>query len=96
MTIFYSKCRKKHALRECPTNSTEVCRICEAKNSTNQCPYLPEIKAAYAADQEVVNALYVMAPQQPSQPHLTCTSQSHFIFPYAHNHMSNVPMPWQT
>lgn len=62
LSMFCSKCRKKHALRECPADSIEVCQICEAEHSTHQCPSLPNIKVAYLADQGDVNAFYVMAP----------------------------------
>lgn len=65
LVMFCSKCRKKHALSECPVDSIEVCRICEAEHFTHQCPSLPEIKAAYLAYQGAINALYAMAPQRP-------------------------------
>lgn len=83
---------KKHALRECPTNSIEVFQICEAEHSTDQFPSLPEIKVAYLENHEAVNALYAMAPQRPWQPHRTGMSQSHFHVPYTHNQMWNIPM----
>lgn len=93
--MFYSKYRKKHALRECPTDSIEVCRICEAKHSTDQCPSLPQIKSTYLADHGVINALYAMAPQRPWQPRATGMSQPHYQVPYTKNQIWNIPMPWQ-
>ena len=74
-------------MRECPTDSIEVCQTCEVEHSTDQCPSLPEIKVAYLADQGVVNALYAMVPQRPWKPHPTGMSQSYFQVPYTQNQM---------
>lgn len=93
LAVFYSKCRKKHLLGECPVSSIEVCQICEVDLSNDKCPSLPEIKVAYLVDQEVVNALYAMAPQRTWKPRCVGMSQQHFQFPYTQNHMWNIPMP---
>jgi len=96
LVVFYSICRKKHPLRECPASSIEVCQICEDDHSTDKCPSLPKIKATYLVDQEVVNSLYAMAPQKqwPSRP--TSMSQQHSQFPYTKNQMCNFRMPFET
>lgn len=96
MAVFCPKCRKKHALRECPTDSIEICQLCETEHSTDQCPSLPQLKEACMADQGDVNALYAMNPQRPWKPCPPGMSESNFQFPYAQNQTWNIPMPWQT
>lgn len=93
MAVFYSKCRKKHPLRECLASSIEVCQTCEADHSTDKCPSLPEIKATYLVDQEYVNALDAMKPQKSWQPHCASMTQQHFQFPYTQNQMWNFSIP---
>lgn len=80
---------------ECPVDSIDVCRICEAEHSIDHCPSLPEIRGAYIVDQGVVKALYAIAPKRLWKPHPTSMSQSHFQFFCAQNQMWNILMPWQ-
>ena len=44
LTVFCSRCRKKHPLRECPLDNIEICGICEQNHDTKSCPSLPELK----------------------------------------------------
>jgi len=43
MAVFCSKCRRKHAERECPLNAIEICGICPLEHSTEKCPSLPKL-----------------------------------------------------
>jgi len=49
LSIFCPKCRKKHALRECPLDlkSVETCVICVENHDTNECTSIPGLKAVY-------------------------------------------------
>ena len=49
LAIFCPKCRKKHALRECPLDVkvVETCVICSEKHETKNCPSLPGLKAVF-------------------------------------------------
>ena len=49
LAIFYPKCRRKHALRECPLDEkfVETCVICSEKHETKSCPSLPSLKAVF-------------------------------------------------
>lgn len=39
LAIYYPRCRKKHALHECPLNKTNICILCIGKHVTNECEY---------------------------------------------------------
>lgn len=47
LAIFCPRCTRRHPRNECPLNSIGVCSVCEEDHSTNQCPSLLELKAAY-------------------------------------------------
>lgn len=42
LSIFCSRCRRNHPLRECPLDikETNKCAICADKHATKKCPYL--------------------------------------------------------
>jgi hypothetical protein len=44
MSIFFTKCRHKHPLKECPLNTIEACAICEHAHPTKMCPSLPGLE----------------------------------------------------
>lgn len=46
LSICFSKCRKKHALREFPLDikSVETCVICAKNNDAKECPSIPGLK----------------------------------------------------
>jgi hypothetical protein len=48
--IFCPKCRKKHALHECPLDNIKMCKICARLHTTEDCPSLPGLKAVYQND----------------------------------------------
>ena len=49
LAIFCPKCRKKHALRECPLDakSVETCMICSESHETKDCPSIPSLKVVF-------------------------------------------------
>jgi len=74
LSIFCPKCRKKHALRECPLDSKaiETCVICVDNHDTKECPSLLGLKAVFNDEGilEPVDSLYFIAkiPWQNPQP----------------------------
>jgi len=49
LSIFCPKCRKKHALRECPLDlkRVETCVICVENHDTKECTSIPGLKSVY-------------------------------------------------
>ena len=41
LSIFCSKCRKRHPLKECPLNTVSICGICMEDHVMEDCPSLP-------------------------------------------------------
>ena len=77
LSIFCPKCRKKHAMRECPLDSKfiETCVICTDNHDTKECPSLLGLKVIFNDEgiSELVDPLYFLAkiPWQnpkPNQP----------------------------
>ena len=63
LAIFCSKCRKKHALRECPleTQVVETCVICSETHETKDCPSIPGLKAVFQEDPSMLESLCFIA-----------------------------------
>ena len=63
MAIFCPKCRKKHALRECPLDEkvVETCMICSENHETKDCPSIPGLKAVFQEDPNSMESLYFVA-----------------------------------
>jgi len=68
LAIFCPRCIRKHPRNECPLHSIEVCFVCEIDYPTNQCPPLPEIKAAYQRAKGATEPLYYMNQRRPHGP----------------------------
>jgi len=68
LAIFYSKCREKHPLRECPLEKVPICTICEKDHETQQCPALLGIKAALQPTEEEAEVVYLMTQRRQWQP----------------------------
>ena len=73
LSIFCPRCRKKHAIGECPLDSKtiETCAICADNHDTKEFPSLPGLKAVFNDEgiPEQVDPLYFIAkrPWQNSQ-----------------------------
>ena len=59
LAIFCPKCRKKHALRECPLDAkvVETCVICSENHETKDCPSIPGLKAVFQEDPNSIESL---------------------------------------
>jgi hypothetical protein len=47
LSIFCSKCRKRHPLRECPLDNVSICAICAKDHKIEDCPSLPGLHAIF-------------------------------------------------
>jgi len=63
LAIFFPKCRKKHALRECPLDAkvVETCMICSENHETKDCPSIPGLKAVFQEDPNSMESLHFVA-----------------------------------
>eukprot|EP00253_Pinus_taeda_P004263 PITA_04263 len=63
LAIYFSKCRKKHAIRECPLDAkvVETCVICSENHETKDCPSIPGLKAVFQEDQNTIESLCFVA-----------------------------------
>ena len=52
LTIFCSKCRKRHSLMECPLNTMIICGFCIDKHQTVNCPSFPELQTIFKVENE--------------------------------------------
>ena len=65
LSIFCSKCRQKHPLRECPLNNVELCGLCEQGHPTNLFPTILKLKATMQGNEEEVEQAYFVSQQKP-------------------------------
>jgi hypothetical protein len=68
LSIFCSKCRKKHPLREFPLNSVQVCLICELDHATDQCPFLLGVKESMKETNEEAKVVYLITQRRQWHP----------------------------
>jgi len=63
LAIFCPKCRKKHALRECPLDAkvVETCMICSESHETKDCPSNPGLKVVFQEDPNSVESLFFVS-----------------------------------
>ena len=63
LAIFCPKCRKKHALRECPLDAkvVETCMICSENHETKDCPSILGLKAFFQEDPNSMVSLCFVA-----------------------------------
>jgi len=98
LSIFCPKCRKKHALRECPLDSKaiETCVICVDNHDTKECPSLPGLKFVFNDEgiSEPVYPLYFIAkiPWKNPQPN---QSQGFRSQQFASSSQNNWNLAWQ-
>ena len=67
--IFFPKCRKKHALHECPLDNIKMCEICARSHNTKHCPSLPRLKEGYQGANKTLEQSYYVTPRRPWKPH---------------------------
>jgi len=63
LAIFCPKCRKKHALRECPLDAkvVDTCVICSENHETKDCPSIPGLKTVFQEDPNTLESLCFVA-----------------------------------
>ena len=54
LSIFCSKCRKRHPLKECPLNTIRICGICMESHSTEDYPSLPRLQVVFKQGNDLV------------------------------------------
>ena len=52
LTIFCSKCRKRHPLKECPLNTIRICGFCIENHQMENYPSFPELQAIFKEGNE--------------------------------------------
>ena len=62
LSIFCSKCRKRHPLKEYPLSTISICGICMENHSTEYCPSLPGLQAVFKQRNDPI-----VPPLQPTQ-----------------------------
>lgn len=57
---YYPRCGKKHALHECPLNTTNICILCNNDHPTNECDYLTIAQMSVVAPNMGMNYMGAM------------------------------------
>jgi hypothetical protein len=52
LTIFCSRCKKRHPLKNCPLNVVSLCGLCVEEHETDSYPALPRLQAIYKGASE--------------------------------------------
>ena len=102
MAVFCPKCRKKHALKDCPLENIQVCAFGTENHDIFHCSkvkILQNCNVEANTDMENVYFMGAKRPWQPRPPPPGMFPNQNFQFP-AQDHMYaqnswNVPMPWQ-
>lgn len=79
LTIFCSRCKKRHPLKNCPLNNVSLCSLCAEDHETNNCPSLPRLQAIYKGANELLGQALQGAQKKPCQ----VRSQGMFSNPYS-------------
>ena len=109
LTIFCSRCKKRHPLKNCPLNVVSLCGLCAEDHETDNCPSLPGLQAIYKGASEPAGQAMQGAQKKPWQ----ARPQGMFADPYLQfnpyaqwnqwQHINNTPFqnqpflnqPWQ-
>ena len=75
LSIFCTKCRKKHPLKECPLNSVQICGLWAENQKIDECSRLKELQATRVEEIQNMDSLYLLAQKIPWQPHFPSMSQ---------------------
>ena len=78
LTIFCSRCKKRHPLKNCPLNVVSLCGLCAEEHETDSCPALPELQAIYKGTSESAGQAMQGAQKKPWQ----AIPQGMFADPY--------------
>ena len=102
MAVFCPKCRKKHALKDCPLENIQVCAFCTENHDIFHCSKVKVLHNCNVVANADMENVYYMGAKRPWQPKLAPQGMfpnQNLQFPvhdqmYAQNSW-NVPMPWQ-
>ena len=84
LTIFFSRCRKRHPLKECPLNNVSICGFYTDNHQIENCPSFLELQAIFKAGNED------SAIRKPWQPRNSGGYQEQQNFMPYHTY----PQPW--
>ena len=65
LTIFLSRCKKRHPLKNCPINVVSLCGLCAEEHETDNCPALPGLQAIYKGASESATQAMQGAQKKP-------------------------------
>ena len=100
MTVFCPKCRKKHALKECPLENIQVCAFCTENHDIFHCSKIKVLQNYNLEANAEMENLYLMGARRPWKMRPPGMFQNpNLQFP-AHDQIPiqnswNVPMPWK-
>lgn len=98
LSIFCPRCRKKHALRECPLDlkTRETCTICTDNHDSKECP-LPSLKVVFNNQliPEHVDPLYFIS-KRPWHNSQTNQPQGFRSQQFSQSSQNNWNPSWQT
>ena len=91
LTIFCSRCRKRHPLKECPLNTVSLCGFCTDNHQTENCPSFLELQAIFKVGNEESTT------RKPWQPRNSggYQEQQNFMPYQAYPHPWNQQTSWQ-
>ena len=78
LTIFCSRCKKRHLLKNCPLNVVSLCGLCAEDHEIDNCPLLLGFQAIYKGESELTNQSMQGAQKKPWQ----ARPQGMFADPY--------------
>ena len=101
LTIFCSRCKKRHPLKNSQLNAISLCGLCAEDHETDNCPSLPRSQAIYKWANEPIGQALQGAQKKPWK----ARSQCMFFDPYSQFNpfaqwnqwqpMNNAPFPNQ-
>jgi hypothetical protein len=79
LTIFCSRCKKRHPLKICPLNVVSLCGLCVEDHETDNFPSLPGLQAIYKGASELAGQATQGVQKKPWQ----ARPQGMFVDPYS-------------
>ena len=67
LTIFCSRCKKRHPLKNCPLNVVSLCGLCVEEHETDNYPALSGLQAIYKGASEPTGQAMQGAQKKPWQ-----------------------------
>jgi hypothetical protein len=67
LTIFCSRCKKRHPLKNCPLNVVSLCGLCAEDHEIDNYPLLPRLQAIYKGASQPASQAMQGAQKKPWQ-----------------------------